>query len=547
MCTNLLNNVCDAYAWLQEDGDTVLESQSHADNLMLREMLPPSKFGVEGGGRAGIKISSLLGAGDVARFAQMMSRMQCRAVSLIHVTLQSWDVTDCISKQTSADLFLLKWPVPLESGLRQRHFLVGIRQQRQQECHGADDDAEDCDDGSGTCVGDRIPVLQTWQNTQLQEETQITKADHTGSSGTSGKPASSMLFNDICTADPSLNLLAMMAVGRAETWIIRAEDLALEASGTKLGQGAYGMVLMGKYFGADVALKSRSSPANVIRSLESLGNELKVLRHLRHPHLVAFYGACFIESSCDFLLVEEFVQGQSLEHMLTDIHPPDVRRRAGILQGICKALCYMHAQLPCVVHGDLKPDNVLLEQPNAHPKLIDFGLSRRVKHGSNTMGGTLRYCAPEVFSRVHPSPSTDMFSFGRLAFQMMTLRCPCEGLSANHITTLARRGEIPDLDWPVSPGVLQAECQQLCLRCLAFQPLERPDAQETLKELLNWQMSSTSGCFHQPVQSLATAQQSKILALVDSLKAIRNKPVAIAMLRSGPKSNNTKLGMLIAL
>ncbi|CAE8612069.1 unnamed protein product [Polarella glacialis] len=242
MCTSLLNNVCDAYAWLEEDGDTVLEGQSHADKLaleMLKELIPRSELRVEGDSQAAIKLSSLLGADDAARCAQVMSRMQSSdggAVSLIHVSMQVWDATASRSMETPTDLYLLKWPVPLESGRGRRHFLAGIRQQREQACPYV----SERDDG----VGDHMAVEDTWQQrqqqqqqqrkqmTHLQEEADTTNVEGAKSevdecaSVTSGRLGSSILFNRISQLEPSLNLNAMMAVGVAEKWNIRAEDRA---------------------------------------------------------------------------------------------------------------------------------------------------------------------------------------------------------------------------------------------------------------------------------------------------------------------------------
>ena len=111
--------------------------------------------------------------------------------------------------------------------------------------------------------------------------------------------------------------------------------------------------------------------------------QVAVLSKVRHPNLVTLIGA----SSESWALVYEFLPNGSLEDRLTRMNntPPltwQVRTR--IIAEICSALIFLHSNKPHpVVHGDLKPDNILLDA-NFVSKLGDFGICRLIIQSSTT-------------------------------------------------------------------------------------------------------------------------------------------------------------------
>jgi serine/threonine protein kinase len=130
--------------------------------------------------------------------------------------------------------------------------------------------------------------------------------------------------------------------------------------------------------------------------------QVAILSRVRHPHLVTLLGAC-LESST---LVYEFLPNGSLEDFLVCAEkrlnlPWQTRIR--IIAEICSALTFLHKNKPHpVVHGDLKPANILLDV-NLVSKLSDFGISRHLLQSSpnnTTMYltmhpmGTLQYMDP---------------------------------------------------------------------------------------------------------------------------------------------------------
>jgi len=146
-----------------------------------------------------------------------------------------------------------------------------------------------------------------------------------------------------------------------------------------------------------------------------------------------------------------------------------------------------------IVHGDLSPNNVLIEIGSFQPKLIDFGLSRVLSSTARKLGGTLRYMAPEVMARGAESPSSaaDLFSFGRLAFFVVSRKQPLEELTSSVIKQQAELKKVPSLTWPDAPADMQNECRLLCEMCLASDPTQRLDANGARARLSEWRPCSS--------------------------------------------------------
>ncbi len=89
------------------------------------------------------------------------------------------------------------------------------------------------------------------------------------------------------------------------------------------------------------------------------------MRHTCHPNVVIFYSA-YLDANWDHLsLVLERVKGQRLGSFISRLEAwrpdsPFHERQVGIVRGVCQALIYLHSRKPCIVHLDLKPDNIMV-------------------------------------------------------------------------------------------------------------------------------------------------------------------------------------------
>ncbi|KAL6658258.1 hypothetical protein ACP70R_003844 [Stipagrostis hirtigluma subsp. patula] len=175
----------------------------------------------------------------------------------------------------------------------------------------------------------------------------------------------------------------------------------------KLGQGGFGPVYRGYLTDLDrhVAIKVLSQETSG-QGLKEFKAEVKVMTQLRHKNIVQLLGWC--SSLKGLLLVYELMPEGSLDNHIYD--PEKMltwQERYKIAIGLGSGLLYLHEECEkCIVHGDIKPANVMLDiQHNA--KLGDFGLARLIEHGAEpqttkVVAGTPGYIDPEFINNRWP-------------------------------------------------------------------------------------------------------------------------------------------------
>jgi len=157
-----------------------------------------------------------------------------------------------------------------------------------------------------------------------------------------------------------------------------------------------------------------------------------VAKRLSSPHLIKIRG---IDRKRTFLYtVVEYVQGQSLKQWMLDNPKPTLIQVRGTVDQIARGLRAMHRLE--MIHQDLKPDNILLDEFNTL-KIIDFGSTKIaglaeiksvVEH--NEIVGTANYSAPEYFKGESGSNRSDIYSLGAIAYEILTGKLPYGETSA---------------------------------------------------------------------------------------------------------------------
>ena len=94
-----------------------------------------------------------------------------------------------------------------------------------------------------------------------------------------------------------------------EQWLVREAEVQLTDPIHFLGSGGFGVVVSGSVHGTLVAVKCPVCLEGA-QSLADIGNELRILRKLKHPNIVMFHGACFDFENGDVALVLELLHGQ---------------------------------------------------------------------------------------------------------------------------------------------------------------------------------------------------------------------------------------------
>jgi len=161
-------------------------------------------------------------------------------------------------------------------------------------------------------------------------------------------------------------------------------------------------------------------------------------------------------------------------------------------KGMAKALAYLHQKK--IIHRDIKSNNVLLEvdvdlDRIKEIRLCDFGVSKALGEATvaSTFTGTDLWVAPEILD-IHFGTNTsydercDIWSFGMVLVEMVTLRAPYAGVALQQAMQNVRNGVLPDLQVEGAPK-LDEELEQLILGCLKRNPGERLTANQILQKL----------------------------------------------------------------
>lgn len=260
--------------------------------------------------------------------------------------------------------------------------------------------------------------------------------------------------------------------------------------GGLLGEGGAGRVYLGTLpSGQRVAVKR----IYVRRKVEEFYREVEILARLRHRRLATLVGYCIHPR--ELALVYEYMPGGSLAGAIRS-GELTWRQRVRVAADVAECLAYLHSAR--VVHRDVKPGNVLLDEDRTRAKLSDFGVSRMVPAGqthlSTDLKGTMGYVDPESFPEGHVSESTDMFSFGVVLLELVTGRRAVEPTVSGGAESIVHRFKEEDcesrVEDVVDPRVApEADMEAvgavfaLARACVRLSKHGRPSAGDALVEL----------------------------------------------------------------
>jgi class 3 adenylate cyclase/WD40 repeat protein/tRNA A-37 threonylcarbamoyl transferase component Bud32 len=166
-----------------------------------------------------------------------------------------------------------------------------------------------------------------------------------------------------------------------------------------------------------VALKIR--PVRDDQEREELLNEARILLAIPpHPALPLVREDFF--DGDDYVIAMDWVDGTDLETLLRDRGRPGLAPSSVLayLAQAAEALTHLHSQDPPVIHGDLKPGNLILTK-GGRVKLVDFGLSS-TPYSRHRRSGTPGFRAPELATHGVPSRASDIYALAATAFALLT-------------------------------------------------------------------------------------------------------------------------------
>lgn len=160
---------------------------------------------------------------------------------------------------------------------------------------------------------------------------------------------------------------------------------------------------------------------------QSLIAEIEMLKKLNHPHLPSIVDV--IDRQDSFLIVMDYIEGQSLQSVLKQEGPQDAEQVILWAQELCDVLLYLHSRRPAIIYRDMKPANIIL-RPDGHVTLVDFGTAREYKEQrqeDTTWLGTRGYAAPEQFGGCGQTDErTDIYSLGATLYHLLTGKSPAD-------------------------------------------------------------------------------------------------------------------------
>jgi serine/threonine-protein kinase len=222
----------------------------------------------------------------------------------------------------------------------------------------------------------------------------------------------------------------------------------------EIGRGASATVYRAhdRTLDRDIAIKIVAPAlANDPSFVDRFMREARLAGGLSHPNIVTVHDVGETADGRPFLTMP-LVSGSSLESVIHASAPLPMSEVSRILAELASALDYLHGQ--GLIHRDVKPSNVLIEE-SGRVLLSDFGVAYAREAARYTMTGMLlgtpRYMAPEQMLGEEPTPATDVYAMGVLAFEMLAGAPPFQGTGTGLMYRIVH--EPPPPVSSITPGI----------------------------------------------------------------------------------------------
>lgn len=240
----------------------------------------------------------------------------------------------------------------------------------------------------------------------------------------------------------------------------------------RLGRGGMGTVYraIDETLHREVAIKVLNAELNDPEVAKRFRAEAITVARLSHPGIATIYE--LFQHDGQWLMVMEFVRGETLEHLVDRMGALSPQRAAELCMQALAALAHAHSM--GVVHRDLKPANLMITETGS-VKIMDFGIARvaGTEHLTNAgyMMGTPAYMAPEQVMGHEIDARADLYAMGVVFYRLTTAKLPFRGDSPFAMA----QSQVNEMPTPVAMARsdLPPWVEQIVARALAKAPEQR--------------------------------------------------------------------------
>jgi eukaryotic-like serine/threonine-protein kinase len=221
-------------------------------------------------------------------------------------------------------------------------------------------------------------------------------------------------------------------------------DVYLALDGVENRKVALKIVRMGGDRTSQLIIEAERRGAGIQRQMQALD-----------PRVVEIYEIG--EQDGYFFVAMQYVEGRNLASILREDHVVPATRAAVIALEVCEQLVKFHCGRTAVVHGDIKPSNILLGVRDT-VRLLDFGIAKTLRaDGSPTAHnfGSPSYCSPERLSRSEVDQQSDLWAVGATLYEMLTGKPPYQAGNTRKLEGIIRSKRPPGAIPPACPRGLR--------------------------------------------------------------------------------------------
>ncbi len=247
-----------------------------------------------------------------------------------------------------------------------------------------------------------------------------------------------------------------------------------------IGTGGYSIVYKGIHPGLNMPVAIKMMRHDMVMNTEfynNFCNEAKIVAKLSHRNIIRVYD--IEERFKTVFIIMEYLEGQSLKHMLGHLKtiPPELA--ADFLFQICLGLDYAHQN--GIIHRDINTVNLFVQTGDC-VKILDFGIACPIGTDDFIYGGALAYMSPEQIEGEPADCRSDIYSLGITAYEMLTGRLPFEEKNPSLVMKAHLSNDIPN-----PSEIIQDLPEALCrfvMKCGRCSPDQRyAGMQEALADL----------------------------------------------------------------